>query len=281
MIEDTAISSRAIGQFPLSIATSLAFESLFGIYPEVPPVVPAPLLKYEELWINLSTLYRNFMGALHKDAVIQVHPIDIAEALMVEVDQIRRIIEDGNRGNTKVVIYFSHYKDLDKVYKHALIRSDNTDRQKDYTITHDKTIEYMLKSHPEAFVVFDRKIITQQQKKAVILTHYAYDLFSRYQFKDLTLLESHTGRFKKKDLWYTKYHNGKDLPFIPFREDMIQIFGDSEHFRPMDIRLKRDVIALAQSHGWSAVTTTDKIRLNVSGMPSGESKETIKSLLIS
>lgn len=279
MIEDTAISARAVGQYQLSIATSLAIESLMGIHPEI-VVKSLPLNHYKELWVNIRTLFRNLIGSLHKDAVYQVHPVELGDALIYEIDAIRHIIADGSRGKTKIVFYMSEYKDFEHKYPYASLRSDNTPKQHDYTNLQDKTLEVVIASEPEAFKVFKRKLKTTNKADAAIITHIAYDLLSRYQFHNLTLLESHTGVFKTPDMWYTKYYNGKDIPFMPFHEELLQVFGDSEHFRPMDIRLKRDLVELAKEFRWSSVTSIDRIKSNVASMKNPVSKETMKNILI-
>jgi hypothetical protein len=275
----TDIAARAIGQYPLSIATSLAFESLMGIHPEI-KVTKAPLGDFNEVWVNIRTLFRNFMGSIERETASQIGPIDIAEALWEECENIRDLIRTEGREKIKVVLYVSEYKKMEEKYKFAVLRRDNTDRQKDYTLTQNKTITHMLKNHPEDIVVFERKLKSDRKIRTVILTHYAYDLLSTKEFSELTLLESYTGALKTKELWYTKYYNGKDIPFIPFREDMIQIFGDAEHFRPMDIKLKREIIDLATTKNWNAVTTTEKIKANVDTMHNHMSKDIIKRILV-
>lgn len=278
MIDDTAISARAVGQYQLSIATSLAIESLMGIHPEIQVSTP-PVEEYTELWVNLRTLFRNFMGALHKDAYTQVHPVEIGEALIYECDAIKNIVEGGSRNKTRVVFYMSKYKDFAIKYPHAELRSDTKPRQIDYTNLQDKSLQVVIASNPEGFLVFDRKLKTTVQRNTAIITHIAYDLLSRYQFHSLTLLESHTGAFKTPDMWYTKYYNGKEIPFIPFREPLLQVFGDSEHFRPLGIRLKRDVVELAKEFRWSSVTSIDRIKSNVETMRNPESKEIMQRIL--
>jgi len=280
MIEDTAISARAIGQYQLSIATSLAIESLMGIHPEIKVSKP-PINEFKELWVNVKTLFRNLMGSMHKDSAAQADRAELVEALWYECETIRAIIKEGTTRPTNVVFYVSDYKGMESKYKHAVLRRDNTDKAKDYTQTQNKVIERLLKEHPENFLTFDLKLKATQKVNTVILTHYPYDLFSRKEFLNLVLLESHTGALKTPDMWYTKYYEGKDIPFIPFREDLIQIFGDKEHFRPMDIKIKREVIELAQEKRWSAVTTTEKIKSNINDMKNPMSKAIIKDLLIS
>lgn len=43
----------------------------------------------------------------------------------------------------------------------------------------------------------------------------------------------------------------------------MQVFGDSEHFRPMSMGVKKTVIELANQYSWSQVTTDLKIRYGI------------------
>lgn len=273
------LSDRALGQYPVSIATSLAIEALAGIY-EDRPEYPAPILKFGELWINLRTLYRNLMGALSKEGQAQVLPNDLAPALLDEMDMIVSIVREISEDKTGVVFYYSNYVGMETKYPQAVLRRDNTERQKEYTILHNKTVELILKTHPERIQGFNLKLKPKQRSNAVILTHMAYDLLSHREFKELTLVESHTGHIKKMPQWYTKYYNGKELSMMPFREDLLQVFGDAETFRPMDIRLRRDLIEIATHYRWTSVTTTEKIRYGVNALKNPYSREILLKMLV-
>ena len=75
MITDL-MSSRTIGQFPLSIATSLAMEAAFGIYPDRPET-KEPILKYDTLWVNVRTIFRNIMPSAFSVGKIYVMRIGL------------------------------------------------------------------------------------------------------------------------------------------------------------------------------------------------------------
>ena len=122
-----------------------------------------------------------------------------------------------------------------------------------------QTLSAYISSHPNTVKRYTLKILDVEARKALILTHFAYDLLAK-GFSSLHLLESHTGTIKNKFMWYTKYLNGKELSSIPFREDMLQIFGDNEHFRPWPIKARRQVLELAAKYNWSQVTQNDKVR---------------------
>lgn len=279
MIMAIEISERTLGQLPLSIATSLAIETIIGIHPEN-KVTKLPILEYNQLWINLKTLFRNFEGALHKESSTTTK--ETADGLLEEIDKIKEIISEYSNGKTKVIFYVSNYKDMESAYKHASIRGDTTVLQKDMTDRYKKSIGYVLKTHEHDpdFRVFDRKLKGDKLSDVLILTHIPYDLISYREFHKLVLLESHTGKLKEKSLWYTKYLNGSNLAIIPFREDLLQVFGDKETFKPMNIDVRNDIIALAEKYRWSSATTTDKIRYGINTLLNPYAKEILNKILI-
>lgn len=279
-ILNIGIASRMLGQFPISIATSLAIESACGIHPDLPKPSHVPLLDYNEIWINIRTLIRNFMGALDKEIAAMMLPSPLADSIMQEMTTIQQVVSEYSRQRVKIVFYISHYEDLTKKYKHAILRQDNTEKQKMYTAIVEAVLEIMNKAHPELMEIYSLKLIPKKPPKALIITHYAYDLLSRLSFEKLMLLESHTGKMKPFSQWYQKYYNGKDLQLIPFREDLIQVFGDNETFRPMDIKLRKAIIDVAIKYKWSSVTTRDRIAQTIQSMPNKLHKEIITSLLV-
>jgi len=270
---------RTTGQFPISVATSLAIEAALGIYPER-PVDPAPILEYEELWVNLRTLFRNMHGAFEKGIADTVLPEAYAEGLNDEMVQIHDIITSKTNGMTKVVYYISDYADIDKKYPYAVTRRDNTPKQKLFTATLKDSIELLLKMHPEGNIRKVRlKLRPEHKTKAMIITHIAFDLVSNSDFKQLTLLESHTGAIKERAQWYTKYYEGKSLTMVPFREDFLQIFGDNEFFRPADKKLRQDILDIALKYRWNPSTTDEKIKYGVNQLKNPYALEVLRSIM--
>lgn len=270
---------RTTGQFPISVATSLAIEAALGIYPERPED-PAPILEYEEFWINLRTLFRNLYGSFDKGVADTVLPETFAEALNDEMAQIHEIITHRTNGMTKIVYYVSDYADIDKKYPYAVTRRDNTVKQKLFTATLKDSIALLLKMHPEGNIRKVRlKLRPEHKTKAMILTHIAYDLISYPDFKELVLLESHTGAIKPRAAWFSKYYEGKSLSMIPFREDFLQIFGDNEFFRPADKKLRQDILDIAAQYRWSAITTNEKIKFGIAQLKNPYALEVLRSIM--
>lgn len=279
-----ALSDRALGQFPLSVGTSLALESALNIHPETKH--PRPFLSdHNEFWVNLRTLYRNMMTSMTSEAQGALLPVPIANALLAEMEQLLVLVPEKSMGRCKCVFYVSNYKDLERKYPHAKVRVDNTPKQKIFTAMLGKSIQALLEMLQKRggnmdIRVFDLKITTAKATKALMLTHVPYDLLAYYSFEDLVLLESNTGAPKPRSLFYTKYLNGNDLPMIPFREDFLQVFGDKELFQPMDIKVRRELIEIAKQFNWSQITTKDRIRQGIDTMKDPYAKEVLKSMLV-
>ena len=256
------------GQYSLSIGTSLAFESLANIHPELKHK-SVPHKDYTDLWVNLKTLARNIVQAFPAEINHLVTPGVLCELLTDEWKYIEQWVRDNTR--MRSTLYVSSYKDLERRYntQHSLVRRDSTDKQKADRKRVFEAIQLFMaqfgQSRPEIerfMKVFDTEIECkkEEQGKVLILTHIPFDLIRYKSFGSLDLLESHTGAIKNRSLWYTKYLNGKDLSMIPFTLYFMRVFGDKETFAPMDIKLRKEIIALAQADGWSAITTDARVR---------------------
>lgn len=203
------------------------------------------------------------MGALDKETYSGIPPEQIANALKEEMDMIPTITREV-APLVKVRYYINELIGLESLYPGARLRVENTPKQKEFRVLQDTVLEGFL-DHAEQIGIslYVRTITPELPTKSLMLTHMPYDLLSRKHFADLDLVESHTGAIKKYAQFYTKFFDGKNLPMIPFREDMIQIFGDKETFQPLQSRFRRATVELALKDRWTPVTTTDKIKFGV------------------
>lgn len=290
------LSGRVLSAFPLSVGTSLAFESIFQTTsPSIDPerVIPQfiNIADYQEFWINLSTLFRNLMGALPKQDAAMVGAPDLAASLMQEMEFIQSLAKNEGGGTTKVIFYVCEYKKLmNKASQYVKLKGDDTVNQKIYAALRDNAIKIVLDTmhQSDTLRVYDSEIgkapkgphvVSPLKKTALIISHIAWDLTSYKNFITLDLLESHTGVLKKRAQWYTKYTGGKELQMIPFMEGFFSVFGDSEHFRPMDIRLRKDIVELANENRWTQLTTREKVKSNLDQLKNPYYRDILKSVL--
>ena len=280
------IANRTVGQFPLSIGTSLAIESALGIHPEIIVKSP-PLLKYDEFYINIRTLFRNIFGSLDRDNAFKATPRQLATALDEEMTMIEEIVKEKINSTVRVIYYYSNYNNLETIFKHSVIRMDNTEKQKLYTKIHNETIKILLDEHKEKknhnLLVYNLlvKPHTQSPKKTLILTNYLLDLLKHSEFGHLSLLESHTGTIKGMSQWYTKFYKieGQDLSQIPLNSCLLTIFGDKETFSPFQMKTRLNVLEIAKKYKWSSVSTYDKINYGLITLQNPYEKEIILSML--
>lgn len=250
------------GQHPISIATSLALEGLSGIHPDNPSNIDYTS-NYNQMWINTKTLFRNIYNAIElPNRITQEFIKEIYEIIISEMEYIIKLHESLN---IKIYFYHNNLDDIDRKYKHATIRADKTPKQIIFTSTYNEIGKRLFqKNNNQNLKTFNGRIKPEIQGHSLILTHIALDLFSYHNFTNkIDLLESHTGVIKKRDSWYTKYFNGKEIPMIPFREDLIQLFGDKESIYPYMKKTRDAIIEIALKYNWSQVTSLEKINYGI------------------
>ncbi len=268
-----ALSKRTMSAYPVSIGTSLFLESLSdGPDPPYDPerVVPSriDITQYDEMYVNIMTLFRNIIGALDKDGYNRVTPVALRDTLEFEIDLIKDLITDISYGKTKTIFYASDYSGLEKKYPHARLRGDSTDKQKMYTALLVNTLNAFFKdqSKSDHLMHFKLQLKPKESTNALIVTNYAIDLLSYKYFKKLDMLESHTGILKARSSWYTKYLDSKNLSRIPFLEIFLQIFGDSQTFFAWPKESRESIIALADKYKWTSSTSVDRVKFCITNL---------------
>lgn len=264
-MEEESVLARALGQFPISIATSLSIEALLGIYPEVEGK-PAPyrgpnlpLYTVESIWFSVRTLYRNIVNSYPKGLPVP-DPTEVSDLINMEMNIIDSIISEKSYGRCSSTFYLCSYGDLSKIFPHAALRPFNT-VVKDYPVDHEvATYNVLSESSPSVdFRELVTKIPPDINTNSLMFTHLPVDLLSQYSFKSLALLESHTGVIKSRLSWNTKLHDGKNLHRMPFDRMTLQLFGDGKMFKSTHIKVRKHLIELADKYKWSSETTKDYI----------------------
>lgn len=274
---------KTTGQYPISVGTSIALESLVSIDSNT-KVSKKPIDNYRYFWINFRTIFRNLYSSLDHSVRDSLLPNQLIILLKDEMSFLKEWCDYDARG-IKLVFYCSEYDDLNNLYKFANIRAPRTPIQMHYNNLFNKVLECFVNRKDYSLEynlrVFKNKIIRPEYNDTVILTSYAYDLISEKSFSKLDLIESHSGKIKPKSLWYTKYLNGNHLYMMPFREDLLQIFGDKSLFSPMSIKITRAIIDIAKKDNWTTLTTTERIKHSINKLNlDRDSMSLIKSIII-
>lgn len=261
------ISQRALGRLPISLPTSIAIETILGLNENQPN---DSIKGKKEIWINISTLIRNLYSSLDKETQSIVSDNELANTVIDEMEIIDSAIKEFN-GKLTVKYYLAHYHRLYDLYPKAIFRERKTEKQKFNAILLDNAARNIKQvDTSESIRIYDLNIEPLLSPEAVMLTHNVVDLTSDIYFKDLVLLESHTGKLKTKKDWYTKLSASDKSPLLPFNRTILSIFGDSEIFRPQPVRYRRVILETAEKFNWSFLTTLERMRLTLGYHPDKE-----------
>lgn len=257
--EGIDILEREVGAIPISIGTSLAFEALFGIHPNQPQQT-VNVKTVKELWINLKTLVRNLYQAVPTANQASI-PLNTAIDLLVDEIKLMPFIVTQYNLMVKLNFYYTDKEDVKWSFPKAKFKEAKTPKQIAYRFYEDYVTAGLIQR------LLDETLPTTHIKSkppritstVALLTHFPHELLWRDSFDRLLLLESHTGRLKPYNLWYTKLNGitGTDAP-IPFNKYTLQVYGDSIVIDAQPKNIKAQLKQLALSRKWSPVTTPDK-----------------------
>lgn len=265
------LTERAMSGFPVSIGTALALESIFP--PSQPPYDPdrsiptkVDLSLYNSFWINLTTLFRNLSSAVSKEAFLQASVEQLVETLFEEMEVIENLFKHEWGDGCEVIFFESDYNLLLRSTKLGLsFRVPSTDGQRFYQSRLIETMRWLNK-HTDSIISLHDIVSPPHHESALMLTHQPYDLTAYTRFERLDLLESNTGVLKPRALWSTKYNpmSGVSFTNIPFHKKLLFVFGDRVLIKPGPLPLRKQILETAQTRNWHALTSLDKVRLDVS-----------------
>jgi hypothetical protein len=269
-----ALSNRMKGQLPLSIATSIAFESLLNMEPPLDAPVyvrrpkghTKPIVGFEQIWINLRTLIRNIDGAIDNNVNNDASPMDYYRVVLEEMAVIQNIVNEINDvARPEIHYYMKNYDSLTKVWRHALFREVTAPRLKVYAALENNILTHITEDIKRGIlsavqVHSEDCYATNTSSKAALISHFPVDLILVKGERFAALVESHTGAIKKREEWNTKFRDGSKYPRIPFDRGMIQIFGDKENMlSPQTLKIRQRLAAISEKYQWNALTTRERI----------------------
>jgi len=253
------LEERELGQIPVSIGTSLALEGAFGIYPEN-PVSPPPIHSVRRVYINVRTLIRNVINGLDADGKDLVTASPIFDIVAEEMEIISAAISRQGNANNSVVFYAPSYISLARKFRFAKLWEPKTPRQIALFAIEEAVTKQIAKEVRTVSILHMDTDFPNNLPESFLLTHYPVDLLSRYSFKRVDLLESHTGKIKPFSQWFTKLGGSKEFTNIPFNRLTLQVFGDgSNHFLSGPNPWKKAVLELAADRNWTPVTTPELV----------------------
>lgn len=276
------VTMREMGELPISIGTSFSFQGLYNTHPDLKPAKVLPATLAEVLYINVRTLLRNIFNATESDKVTRVKVRDYVQAIKDEIKDINSFIE-SKTPTLKIFYYLPTYKSLSKEFgKTAELRELKTDLQKEKLELEKNVFETLenelklLEPDRRYINIIDMEIKTENRVKAFILTHLPVDLLYTKGFSKVYLLESHTGKVKAENEWYTKF-SADATERIPFNKGTLTFFGDSGGmFKPQHHKARKAIEDVAEKYKWTFQTTKDKILLNLRLGGQGHIEQVIK-----
>lgn len=250
---------REVGKIPVSIGTSLAFEGYLDIHPNQPKQ-PLDVKTVKEIWVNLRTLARNLWQAVPTAEVANLNPAAAVDVLMQEVQTIPVALAQ-NGARAKVRYYITGKDSMKWTFPNSQFKQAKTPKQMAYEVYERyAAIELYRRMKDEGMevILIERKPPPSDGTVA-LLTHYPSDLLWKEHFNRLLLLESHTGKLKPWNLWYTKLHNITEATPMPFNKFTLQVFGDGVDLIPQPRNIIGQLKQLALNKRWSPVTTDSKM----------------------
>lgn len=273
---DNFFIEKVTSKFPLSIGTSLAFESLFdGPLPAYDPnrIIPNKIniKDYDSFYVNVSTLFRNFLSS------IKVHPDKlnttlVTDVILEEMEIIEEVVK--NNSNVDLFFYLNDFLNIEKEFTLGIIREDI----KNPSVNSKSNLEFTFKKYlinKKNILINKHYLKPDKKRKSLLLSHYAIDLLDYKKFNKLSLLESNTGILKNSNIFYTKLYNGKELVSIPFNKMFLQLFGDNTIFKPYGIKIKKELLDISAKQNWNQLTTNDRIMLSIKLFGSEELKKIV------
>jgi len=276
-----ALSSREVGQIPISIASSRALEGAFGILEDNHN--PKPIINnVDVIYVNIRTMIRNMVGAINSEKLQDVMPEDMGNLLLNELTIFEQAVNSYTNGRVSVVPYLCNYRNIPKKFPFAILKAARTDLQQQAAMREENTViefKEIAKLQSYGKVIETDIDLPNDSRRVLIMTSYAIDLLQRYKFGSVTLIESHTGVAKPPALWHTKLTNGKELPNMPFDRMTIQFFGDGGNlFTGFPIKYRRVLLQIAEKNRWTPLTTKDYILTSVKKAYEPELERLIVSL---
>lgn len=252
--------------------------------PDRDPIRPIPIGEIDVVLVNVRTVYRNLLGGIRAANKDNVAVADIPDFLFQEMQQIRAAVSKMSHDRVETYFYLCLYPDLKAHFPKAILVEPTTQKQRVAKEMEEQVIRVIAASpqlygYPKAFdyYVDGGKL---ENERVAMLTHIPLDLVNRYQFKELYLLESNTGAFKRHSEFSSKLKVKPEGTHLPFSAFTLQVFGDGgKLFVPQSVEVTNFVGDLARKFRWTHMTTVEKIKYNLESSGGNKFSGFLKTLL--
>ena len=271
---------------PISIGTAIAIQEICGFDAEGSPTGKGSIVhEYQNLFVNVRTLARNFIGGQQSDLRNQLNEKDILYGIISDLRIMNEVLQKYTSVGIKINPYVCLYKDIAKVFPKATLKHPRTEIQRKQKTLEDNVIDLLLMTQTlnkrNDILIFNTKFNIDKVGDTLILTHHPIDLLNDNRFSKLVLLESHTGKRKTGTEWNTKLKNFKpEFNRIPFNDLTVQLFGDTGDvlFPMLSPKLKNELASIADKFQWNPLTTKQRMVNGVMLSGNKDLHETVKEL---
>lgn len=273
------MAEREMGNGLISIGTSIAVDAL-NPNNVLLPDENAASHAITRVMFNITTLIRNYFASMTKE---QYQVTDANEAYQDLVQEIERVEQSVKAipKKTELVWYWQDARLLEMEFPNVEFKTPTTDRQieeaKRWNVLTEALYEYLsgqrvpqavtvqtLVYENDAHVFYDIGREPKRELETVgIITHEPHHLLWESKYKKLFLVESHTGSIKSTATFYTKLATLKKGERMPFNKVSLVMFGDNVHFKPVGIKIRRELLEIAERKKWSLVTSTNGMYLGI------------------
>nr|DAR94046.1 MAG TPA: hypothetical protein [Caudoviricetes sp.] len=265
---------RKLGKkYPLSFGTAGIFE---GEYAD-------PSKWSNLMYVNIRTLYRNYVSSYDAKDYYKINEEEFNQTFMDEVAEFERLVKEVTNNRVKTIFYYPKYTNLKKTLPHLERDQYNPSIFDDVEENLWEDIQSNQKWVPFNIEIIDENGFEQSFLDVTMFTSFVVDLLQSVKFNTLTLLESYTGKLKKRQEWYTKLKlpKRKDTAYkVPFNKFTLQIYGDKSGFFKTTNKQMRDMVTnMAIDDNWLPISTLDRIRASIKKLKGYDIKELLYSYL--
>lgn len=266
------MTKRVLGDMvAVSVATAVPLEVM--LKSEKP-------FKQKAFYLNLRTLFRNFHGAFADPDAVELD--EFVTDFINDIKTTMATINNTLPGEMTAYVYLQSYRSIETLMPYAKVKKPHTTKQRKYAELEEATYREIRKTYRPFWDSFAHSdcLLKGDNSVAFILTHLPFDLLSSHTFRDLTLVESHTGEMKVSKEWNTKLTNPEKYGNLPFCPLTIQVIGDnSNQFYSLGGKYIRTVEEIAATNKWTPSIGLPKIKFDIDRWRDKFSSEVLKLMV--
>lgn len=278
----SAIYSRTKSTYPISIGTSLALETITQHTTEkdreIPGLSGTPSA-YAVFAISINTLLHSMINAIEEDISSAVITPELSSVLIQNIIEELNIIEEiVSVYHMQVHPYVNSFKSAKLIGKElGNLRSFSGKRLKTEQLVHSGVMEAIA----QGYTTYDsvtKLSLTRPGSRVLALTSFPMDLIGNE--RAVSLLQPHTGVVLERDLFFRKFYPlpKTDIDMIPFNRTTHMLFGDKYIYKPISLKLRKQIVSIGLDKGWNYNTARSKVIFDILESADEELKEIIHKI---